>query len=212
MFNLSNTYILKILFNRSLGPLLVKMITKQAFYSIPAAAQMCGVSRATMWNWVKSGKVDAFVTPGGHSRIRREEMDRLLEANGFARDEKPVQKRILIVDDDPAVRKVIGLRLDREGYRVTTAENGFEAGIMVSQQRPDLVLLDLFMEGIDGFEVCRTIKSDDNLKPIKVLAISGVNDDEIEQRILAEGADGFLSKQARFETVLSRIKTLLNQI
>ncbi len=188
------------------------MITKQAFYSIPAAAQMCGVSRATMWNWVKSGKVDAFVTPGGHSRIRREEMDRLLEANGFARDEKPVQKRILIVDDDPAVRKVIGLRLDREGYRVTTAENGFEAGIMVSQQRPDLVLLDLFMEGIDGFEVCRTIKSDDNLKPIKVLAISGVNDDEIEQRILAEGADGFLSKQARFETVLSRIKTLLNQI
>ena len=182
-----------------------------AFYSIPAAAKMCGVSRATMWNWVKSGKVAAFVTPGGHSRIRREEMELLLEANGFARNEKAVQKRILIVDDDPAVRKTIGLMLDREGYRVTTTENGFEAGVMASQQRPDLILLDLFMEGIDGFEVCRTIKSDDNLKQIKVLAISGVHEDQIEQRILDEGADAFLPKHTRFETLLSRIKALLHQ-
>jgi len=184
----------------------------QAFYSIPAAAKMCGVSRATMWNWVKSGKIDAFVTPGGHSRIRREEMDRILEANGFARHQKPTRKRILIVDDDPAVLRTMRLKLDREGYQVTTAENGFEAGVIVSQQRPDLVLLDLYMEGIDGFDVCRTIKSDDNLKQIKVLAISGANDDQIERRILDEGADGFISKQAGFKTLFSRIETLLTPI
>ena len=159
----------------------VKVENKEEFFSIPKAAKRCGVSRATMWNWVKSGKVDAFVTPGGHNRIRREEMDRLLAENGFSGESRSTVKRILVVDDDPKVRKLFELRLERQGFEVVSAKNGFEAGVILSEKKPDLVLLDLFMEGIDGFEVCRTIKTDSNLEKIKILAISGAVGEAIEQ-------------------------------
>ena len=66
--------------------------------------------------------------------------------------------RILVVDDDPTVRKIFQRRLSRNGYRVETAENGFKTGIVVSQQKPDLVLLDLTMPGLGGLEALEAIK------------------------------------------------------
>lgn len=189
------------------------MKAKQAFYSVPEAAKICGVSRATMWNWVKSGKVAAFATPGGHHRIRREEMARLMAGgpSGSAPPPAPSGKRLLIVDDDATVRTVYERRLGRLGYEVLCAANGFEAGVLTSQRRPDLVLLDLFMEGIDGFEVCRTIKQDPELKRIRILAISGAGGTDLEARILAEGADGFLPKSAGVAAIQVAIETLLKK-
>jgi len=186
------------------------MSEDRAYYSIPEAARTCGVSRATMWNWVKSGKINAFVTPGGHHRIRCEEMDRLVKANGFVRETPAAPKSILIVDDDPTVRKIFQHKLERAGYQVATAANGFDAGVLVSLRHPDLVLLDLFMEGVDGFEVCRTIKTNPDMQKTKVLAISGVNDEATQSRILAEGADGFIAKDTDLKTLLERIQALLN--
>jgi CheY-like chemotaxis protein len=198
------------------------MTEKQAFFSIPKAAKICSVSRATMWNWVKSGKVAAFVTPGGHHRIPSPEVDRLISANGsgqvMSSDAirphvmRPNIKRLLIVDDDAAMRKLYNHHLSGLGYDVISAANGFEAGVMVSQRRPDLVVLDLFMEGIDGFEVCRTLKNDPDLRFIRILAISGVEGDQVEARILSEGADAFIPKSAGLEVIASTIDTLLNDL
>jgi CheY-like chemotaxis protein/predicted DNA-binding transcriptional regulator AlpA len=193
------------------------MTEKQTFFSIPKAAKVCSVSRATMWNWVKSGKVAAFVTPGGHHRIPSPEVDRLINANGAgrvmgSRTMRPHIKRLLIVDDDAALRKLYTHYLSGLGYDVLSAANGFEAGVMVSQRRPDLVLLDLFMEGLDGFEVCRTLKNDPDLRFIRILAISGVEGDQVEARILGEGADAFIPKSAGLEVIASTIDTLLKDI
>jgi CheY-like chemotaxis protein len=92
---------------------------------------------------------------------------------------------------------------------VLSAANGFEAGEMVYRHWPDLVLLDLFMEGIDGFEVCRKIKTDAEGRQIKVLAISGHEGGDIKTRILGEGADAFLPKTAGVEAVMAVIDSLL---
>jgi excisionase family DNA binding protein len=187
---------------------------KQTFFSIPEAARICSVSRATMWNWVKSGKVAAFVTPGGHHRIPSPEVDRLINGKGSGRvmgphDMRPQVKRLLIVDDDAAMRKLYTHHFRGLGYDVLGAANGFEAGVMVSQRRPDLVLLDLFMEGIDGFEVCRTIKDDPDLRHIRILAISGVEGGQVEARILRQGADDFIPKSAGLEAIAAAIDALL---
>ena len=185
------------------------MAQTKPFISIPEAAKICGVSRATMWKWVKSGKVDAFTTPGGHHRIRQEAVDRILNDKAGAPPGERSAGTILVVDDAPGIRKIFKARLAKHGYRVITAENGFEAGTIIYREKPDLVLLDLFMEGIDGFEVCRTIKSDPILRHIKVLAISGVDIPEVRSRIIKAGADGFFSKGNDINDTIGAIRRLL---
>jgi excisionase family DNA binding protein len=185
------------------------MPEEKRYLSIPEAAKACGVSRATMWKWVKSGKIDAFATPGGHYRIRREDADRIVGNHVAVRKVEPPGTTILVVDDNPAIRKIFKVKLTRIGYRVVTAESGFEAGAIIYSLKPDLVLLDLFMEGIDGFEVCRTIKSDPTLTHIKVLAFSGVDIPEVHSRLQKAGADGFFPKGTDFNHALEQIQRLL---
>jgi len=105
------------------------MTDSNKYYSIPQAAKVCGVDRTTMWNWVKAGNVEAFVTPGGHHRILQETVEQLLQAKPLPVEKSPRGKMILIVDDDPLVRETFGIRLDRAGYRVETASDGFQAGL-----------------------------------------------------------------------------------
>lgn len=163
-----------------------------------------------MWSWVKTGRVNTFVTPDGRHRIRRKTIERIVSTGDAADDGDGTRKTVLVVDDDPSIRKLFKRRLERRGYRAVTAANGFEAGVFVYRQKPDLVLLDLFMEGVDGFEVCRTIKHDPTLKHIQVLALSGVDTPEIHKRVFREGADGFFSKRIDLKCVLDHIDALLN--
>ncbi len=76
--------------------------------------------------------------------------------------------------------------------------------------KPDLVLLDLFMNGIDGFEVCRTIKQNPDLQSIKVLVMTGHDTPENKSRVFQEGADGYLPKTIDFKTVLTHINSFLS--
>jgi len=180
------------------------------YYSIPQAAKVCGVDRTTMWNWVKAGNVEAFVTPGGHHRILHTTIDKLLLSKPLPVANSSPEKTILIVDDDPMVRDTFVKRLERAGFRVETASDGFQAGFKVFQVKPDLVVLDLFMNGVDGFEVCRTIKQNPELQSIIVLVMTGHDTPENKSRTLKEGADGYLPKTVSFKTVLKHINSYLS--
>jgi len=164
------------------------------FYSIPKAAEMCGVSRTAMWKWVKSGEVRALVTPGGHHRILHAEIERVLEKAGQGANAGPRRKSILIVDDDAALLKLLQRRFEKAGYRTEIAASGFEAGFKLSQSVPDLVLLDLYMPGMDGFEVCRMIKQNNALGATRVVILTSFNTPENEARVMELGADAFLPK------------------
>lgn len=179
------------------------------FYSIPEAAKLSGVSRTTLWGWVKSGHIKALVTPGGHHRILKEEVERILKENQSFHQSVKHQITVLIVDDDPQMQKILQARLSRMNLYVETASDGFEAGIKIVELIPDLVILDLFMPGIDGFEVCRKIKEKKELSHTKILAMSGFDFPENRERILKLGADCFLAKSADISTLIERIEELL---
>jgi excisionase family DNA binding protein len=158
------------------------------------AAKLCHVSPLSIINWVNAGRLPAFRTPGGHRRIRKEDLVRFMRDSGIPLPEElrsgSGKPRVLVVDDEPSIRSVLSEHLSaREpSYEVMTAADGFEAGRSVATFRPDVVLLDLRMPGMDGFQVCRTIKADPDTSATVVIAMTGYHTPETEAKILECGA------------------------
>lgn len=117
-------------------------------------------------------------------------------------------KKIMVADDDPGIVDAISLMLDFEGYDVSSTVNG--ATIMdMKTQYPDLLVLDIWMSGQDGREICRYLKSNDDTKNIPVLMISASKD--IRQSAMDSGADDFLAKPFEMDDLLNKIDVLLSR-
>ena len=116
---------------------------------------------------------------------------------------------ILVVDDLPANTKVLEALLTRDGYRVTIAENGEQALEEVAREKPDLVLLDILMPKIDGYEVCRRLKADPATRLIPVVLVTGLTDADSRIRGLEVGADDFMSKPFIVPEMRARVASLL---
>lgn len=183
-------------------------MNRKKYYTASETAKKFGVDRRTISRWLTSGKIKAMVTAGGHSRFLCAEVDALLDQNGFSKRAQP-DKSILIVDDDPAVRKTMEKRLAREGFTVETAADGFKAGLKAKEMNPGLIILDLFMDGMDGFEVCRAIRSNSSFKNTKILILTGFDSPENRDRAIRAGADDYRRKGSEFNGILKSIKALL---
>jgi excisionase family DNA binding protein len=182
------------------------------------AAKLCHVSPLSIINWVNAGRLPAFRTPGGHRRIRRDDLARFMRENGIPLPDElrdgSGRPRLLVVDDEATIREVIAESLARRTvnpYEVMTAADGFEAGRLVATFRPDIVLLDLRMPGLDGFQVCRTIKADPETSSTIVVAITGYHTPETETRIVECGAVRCLAKPIEPSAVGAAIDTILEQ-
>lgn len=184
---------------------------KKDFYSITQAADICSVGRTTMWRWVKSGELKAFPTPGGQYKIRKEDLRSFIleKMKHLSISEFSKENKILIVDDEPNVQKYLNKMLSSNGYLIELASDGFEAGVKTIQFQPDLIILDLFMPGMDGFAVCKQIKKNPNTSHIKILAYTGYDTKENKDRIMQAGADDYLVKPVSNKTLLKNIKELL---
>jgi excisionase family DNA binding protein len=170
---------------------------------------MLEVSPAAIKKWIQQGKLAAFRTPGGHFRIPVDEFERFQKIHGFgAGTGEPL--RVLVVDDQRDVADVIvaSLRAFHPRARMETAANGFEGLLKVGTFRPDVLLLDLSMPGMDGFEVCRQIKRDPVIRDTKVIVMTARLLDA-EPRAMDAGADGFLSKPFEAATVHGLLARLL---
>ena len=184
---------------------------QRKFYSIPEAAKICLFSNTTVWRWVTSGKIKSFVTPGGQYRIFKEDLETFMIDKGMSPllKEKPIKNKVLIVDDDPSMQKLLAKILETYGYQTEAATDGFEAGIKITRFNPDLIFLDLFMPNMNGFETCRRIKNDPETKNIKVLILTGYDSQENRDRIMNEGADDYLSKPVVKDVLLKCVQSLL---
>lgn len=116
---------------------------------------------------------------------------------------------ILIVDDEPHNLKLLHDRLEYEGYQVATAENGHAALAAVALQIPDLVLLDVMMPDMDGYEVCRRLRDDEKTAQIRIVLVTALGDTAEKVRGLKAGADDFLTKPVSAPELLVRVKNLL---
>ncbi|KKK59852.1 hypothetical protein LCGC14_3030210, partial [marine sediment metagenome] len=119
--------------------------------------------------------------------------------------------RVLIVDDEESITKIIAkaLRADHPEIEIIEAHDGFRAGQVVSTLKPDVVVLDLRMPGVDGFEVCRLIKADDSTKHAEVIAMTAYPSEENIQNILDGGARVCLTKPLDIDQLLREIETSL---
>jgi len=116
--------------------------------------------------------------------------------------------RVLVVDDEPDVRELLATILTGCGYEVFKAGSGEEGLVLASEVLPDLVVLDIVLPGLSGFEVCRLVKA--KYPGVKVLVVSALNR-EIDHEYAAEyGADGYLSKPFKVDELLSTVDGLLS--
>ena len=177
-------------------------------------AKICQVAQGTVIRWIKEGKLAASSTAGGHNRIRLKDLVELLRnlrlpiPSELSEGEKA---RILIVDDETEVRNMIRwmLEQDFQDIVVEEAKEGFVAGWKTHSFRPDLVVLDLMMPGLDGFHVCEFIRQFPELKHTKIIAISALNDPEIKEKFLKLGANDFLAKPFDLDLLKEKIRNLL---
>jgi excisionase family DNA binding protein len=174
-------------------------------------AAHCHVSYQAVKQWVTSGKLKAYFTPGRHRRIRVEDFRVFLQKYDMPPLEEALasKQRVLIVDDDPALVQTLVRFFGKMGeYELATAEDGFDAGIQMASFRPDLIVLDLMMPNLDGFTVCRKIKTAPATRDIRVLVITGYPTDGNIQKALECGADDCLAKPFKVGELKKRVDGL----
>lgn len=120
------------------------------------------------------------------------------------------QYSVVIVDDTPENIRLLAQLLSEQGYRVRSAPNGERALATVRKERPDLILLDILMPGMDGYEVCRQLKSDDQLKHVPVIFISALNEAFDKVTAFSAGGVDYVTKPFQVEEVLARVQTHLS--
>ena len=193
---------------------IVNIFMKNSFSTFEAA-EYCDTTMISIIRWVKDGKIKSYRTPGGHRRIPRQALFEFMDKYNIPIPEKvePVRKRILIVDDDFEVRESLFLFLsgDQYNFELAVAKDGYEAGIKVMQFKPDVIILDLMMPNIDGFEVCERIKSDPLTQNIKILVLTAYDDPDNIDKANKKGADKILVKPAGTEELIGEIKLLLHK-
>ena len=178
------------------------------------ASQFCNVSPKTIINWVDSGHIKAYKTVGGHRRINRTDLMAFMQKQGIPiPKEKPAagRQKILVVDDDPIIVETIvqALEEDEFDYEVISASDGFEAGLQVNHFRPHLLILDIMMPDIKGYEVCRKIKENPETRNTKVIVLSAYLDEEKFKKMKEHGADACFSKPFPLPQLKEEVARLL---
>lgn len=184
-----------------------------AILSTGQAARYAGVHLRTVIRWIERGELAAYQLPGGgHYRIQTAALTDFLKRNGMPLPAGLEQgpPRVLVVDDEAPVRRMIARILGAQGYRIELAESGFEAGLLLGEFRPDLIILDLAMSGLDGFAVLALLRERDLLDKIKVLVVTGLAEAEV-RRALKAGAHQALTKPFKAPELLAAAATLVGQ-
>ena len=172
------------------------------------AAKVCKVSQQTIIRCFDNGQLKGFRVPGSKfRRIPREALYKFMKDNQIPTDALENGKRkVLLVDDDPEIVELINKALDDDGrFEVRIAANGFDAGMMVKEYRPDLIVLDVMLPDINGKEVCHRVRADSNLEEVRIICISGMIEDDKIQELRLAGADDFIHKPFDVDVLIERM-------
>lgn len=172
----------------------------KSFVTTREAARLLGTSLRTVQLWAESGLLSCWKTDGGHRRIPRESVERLLASRvspervfagkptsaepqpGHEVTAKPLS--ILVVEDEPTLLRLYRLKLARWAMQpvVITAKNGFEALVRIGGMQPDLLIADLVMPEMDGFQMLRTLRAMPEMDAVEMVVVTGLEGQDIAQR------------------------------
>ena len=189
-------------------------------------AQYCDVHQRTVSRWISQGRLKGHKLPGrGNYRVLLDDFIFFLQAQKMPMPEEllshfenmgtdedsnhKTSKCILIIDDEVEIRNAIRRVLVPSGYNLSFAADGFQAGVKLLSDKPDVITLDLSMPSLDGFEVLRFIRQQPELEMLKILVLSGLSEIEL-QKALDLGADVVLSKPFDNDQLRLAIANLLN--
>jgi excisionase family DNA binding protein len=177
---------------------------EQEWLTLGEAARFLGVAQSTIRKWSDHGRLAAFYTPGGHRRFRRAELEAFVERSA------PIGQRarrlVLVIDDDAALRQLVRAAFELAGYAVAEAGSGEQALQAIAEQPPELVLLDLVMPGVEGWQLLREL--DERHGSIPVIVFSGKVEREQEAEAAEQGARGFVGKPFDPDELLERARKL----
>lgn len=188
------------------------MPKEKNYYTTGEVARLLNVSQMTVWNAIKKKVLRAGRTHGGHYRISRESLDDYRRRFQLT-DETPGSDkwRILIVDDEPTVLRMLRRSLEFDpSLEIKTTDSGYEAGFLTKSFKPDLILLDIFLKDLDGRRVARQIRSDEELKGTKIVAVTGARDPKDLKEIKQAGVDDIIEKPITPTELRARVGRILH--
>lgn len=181
--------------------------------TITKAAEYLHVHINTLRNWVKSNKIKVIRTPGGHFRIPKDELIKLMKKYNFPIPDELTSKKFIIflIDDDQKLAKLYNRYFKKyERYELHTFSNGFDALLKIESLKPNLILLDIFMPKIDGFEFVKKLKENKKWrKKIKIIAIS--NYKKVQEKAMKSGIDDFFYKGDDITLLYKKIEKLIGK-
>jgi excisionase family DNA binding protein len=176
------------------------------------AARYLGVAQSTIRKWSDQGRLPAFYTPGGHRRYRQRDLDAFVAGSSGAA--APAARTrpaplVLIVDDDPRIREFVRVNLEMDGFAVREAGNADEGLAALEAEPPDLILLDVMMPRVDGWEMLQRVRERHGVDSIQVVMFSGQVDESAADQAEARGAQAFVGKPFNPQELVTRAKDLL---
>ncbi len=172
-------------------------------------AKICNVAPRTVSKWFDSGQLRGYRIPGSKDRrIPVSELIRFMKAHNMPAAGLPVGKiRVLIVDNNKEAASALAetLRI-KAGYEVQTVQSHFETGVTAQRFAPHVLLINLLAEGIDAADICKSIRANEDLQTIKVMALSNHLSDSESMALLKKGFDGYVSDTSDAAEVIRKIE------
>ena len=169
------------------------------------AAKYLGIAQSTVRVWTDSGRLPVFYTPGGHRRFLRSDLDAFIQRNG-AGSRPRGDAVVLVVDDNPKLRSFLRVNLEFDGMVVREAATAEEGLAALDEDPPDLVMLDVNLPGIDGWEMLRRVRERHGIDTLPVIMFSGESEDDQAEE---HGANTFVGKPLDPLALVEQAKALL---
>jgi excisionase family DNA binding protein len=198
-----------------------KEFEKTIVYSALEVANICGVANQTAINWIRNGYLKAYSTPGGQYRVYADDLVKFMMERNMRVPENLASlcntssnSSILVVEDDMGLNTVLHQYLSKEfsGVQVYQAFDGFEAGSLMTSKKPTVVVLDLNLPGVDGFELCKKINSSDEFGNPAIIVITALQDSGIEDKIQEMHAVAFFRKPVVLDELSQAVKAAFSKV
>ncbi|MCM8767861.1 MAG: response regulator [Candidatus Omnitrophica bacterium] len=181
------------------------------FYTTGQLGKLLGISRITVYKWVKNRKIQGVKLPGGRWVIFKKEVERLIKERNLKELGIENEIKILIADDNVDMANSLKEFLENRNinFKVITAHNGFEVGKYLYSFMPNILILDIFMPGLSGFDILNIIKKDEELKDTIIIVITGYPEKENIKRAKEHGADYIFIKPFDYNEIEKTIKNII---